>query len=56
MVDEDVRIVDEIIFIVEGAPEGGFTARAAGESIWNEADTRDDLHARVPARVSLRGE
>jgi hypothetical protein len=29
----------ELIFIVEEAPEGGYVARALGESIFTEADT-----------------
>ncbi len=37
----------EIIFIVEEAPEGGYTARAAGESIFAEADSFEELHAEV---------
>jgi hypothetical protein len=32
----------ELIFLVEEAPEGGFTARALGESIFTEADTEAD--------------
>jgi hypothetical protein len=39
--------VPEIIFLVEEAPEGGFTARALGESIFTEADDPADLHAKV---------
>jgi len=30
--------MNEITFIVEEAPEGGYTARAIGESIFTEAD------------------
>lgn len=37
----------EVIFLVEEAPEGGFTARALGESIFTEADDLADLHAEV---------
>lgn len=37
----------EVIFLVEEAPEGGFTARALGESIFTEADHLADLHAKV---------
>src|SRR5437899_2572406 len=33
----------EIIFTIEEAPEGGFTARAASESIFTEAETMDEL-------------
>ena len=37
----------EILFIVEEAAEGGFFARAVGESIVTEADTLDDLRDQV---------
>jgi hypothetical protein len=37
----------EIIFLVEEAPEGGFTARALGESIFTEADDLSGLHLQV---------
>ena len=30
--------MDELIFLVQEAPEGGYTARALGESIFTEAD------------------
>lgn len=33
----------EIVFWVEEAPEGGYTARALGYSIYTEADTWDEL-------------
>ena len=33
----------EIIFLVEEAPEGGYTAQALGHSIFTEADTWDEL-------------
>jgi len=36
-------IVDELIFLVEEAPEGGYTARALGVSIFTEADTLRNL-------------
>jgi hypothetical protein len=39
--------MNEIIFVVEDAPEGGYVAKAAGESIFTEADTLPELHARV---------
>lgn len=39
--------MNEILFVVEEAPEGGFTARALGAAIFTEADTLADLHARV---------
>jgi hypothetical protein len=39
--------VNEIIFLVEEAPEGGYTARALGALIFTEADDLDGLHERV---------
>jgi len=39
--------MSEIIFIVEEAPEGGFTARALGVSIFTEADNVAELHVQV---------
>jgi hypothetical protein len=35
----------EIIFLVEQAPEGGYTAQALNESIFTEADVRDEVFA-----------
>jgi len=37
----------ELIFHVEEAPEGGFTARALGQSIFTEADTLEALRTAV---------
>lgn len=37
----------EILFIVEEAAEGGYTARAVGESIFTEADNLDQLRDAV---------
>ena len=42
-----IGTMTELIFIVEEAPEGGFTARALGESIFTEADDLPSLHAQV---------
>ncbi len=39
--------MDEIIFVVEEAPEGGYTARALGASIFTKADDLAGLHAQV---------
>ena len=39
--------MDELIFLVEAAPEGGYTARALGESIFTEADDLDGLREQV---------
>jgi hypothetical protein len=37
----------EIIFAVEEAPEGGFVARALGNSVFTEADDLEALRAAV---------
>ena len=39
--------MNEVIFVIEEAPEGGFTARAVGQSIFTEADTLETLHGNV---------
>ena len=39
--------MNEIFFLVEEAPEGGFTAKGLGESIFTEADNLEELHANV---------
>lgn len=39
--------MNEIIFLVEEAPEGGYTARALGQSIFTEADDLESLNAQV---------
>lgn len=35
--------MNEVIFLVDEAPEGGYTARALGESIFTEADDLGEL-------------
>ncbi len=39
--------MDELIFLVQEAPEGGYTARALGASIFTEADDLDELRKMV---------
>ena len=39
--------VKEIIFMVEEAPEGGYTAKALEYSIFTEADTLDELKENI---------
>ncbi len=39
--------MNELIFLVEEAPEGGFTARALGASIFAEADDWDGLQTHI---------
>jgi dephospho-CoA kinase len=43
--------MNELIFLVENAPEGGYTARALGESIFTEADAREALHEKIREAV-----
>lgn len=45
------QVVNEIIFVVEDAAEGGYVARAVGESIFTEADDIKQLHARTREAV-----
>lgn len=37
----------EIIFLVEDDPEGGYMARALGESIFTQTDTLEELRSMV---------
>lgn len=39
--------MNELIFVVEEAPEGGFTARALGESIFAEGDSLEEVRRMV---------
>jgi hypothetical protein len=39
--------MEELIFLVEEAPEGGYTARALGASIFTEAEDMSDLREQV---------
>jgi hypothetical protein len=51
-----VRTMKEVIFVVEEALEGGYTARALGTSIFTEADDLQALHARVKDAVQCHFE
>jgi hypothetical protein len=50
------RSSQEIIFLVEEAPEGGFTARALGQPIFTEADDLESLHTMVRDAVTCHFE
>lgn len=39
--------MQELIFVIEEAPEGGYTARALGEPIFTEADDLKSLQQNV---------
>jgi hypothetical protein len=44
--------MNEIIFVIEEAVDGGFTARALGESVFTEAETLDTLRQQVRDAVN----
>ena len=39
--------MSELIFLIEEAPEGGFTARALGQAIFTEADDLPSLREQI---------
>jgi predicted RNase H-like HicB family nuclease len=39
--------MSEIVFLVEEAPEGGYSARALGESIFTQAESLEALRENV---------
>lgn len=41
------RPIEELVFVVEDAPEGGYTAKALGVSIVSEADDLDSLKRQI---------
>jgi hypothetical protein len=41
----------EIIFLVEESPEGGYQAKALGESIFTEAESMEELKVNVKEAV-----
>ena len=43
--------MSEVVFVVEEAPEGGYTASAVGVSIVTEADNLEDLRTHVREAV-----
>jgi len=44
--------MSEILFLVEEAPEGGYTARALGFSIFTEADTWKELRSSIQDAIN----
>jgi hypothetical protein len=42
----------EIVFLVQESPKGGYGARALGHSIFTEADTDEDLKRMVQDAVT----
>lgn len=49
-------VSNEILFVVEEAPEGGYIARALREGIVTEADDLESLHAQVRDAVTCHFE
>lgn len=43
--------MNEIIFLIESDLDGGYNARALGESIFTQGDNLDDLRARIREAV-----
>ncbi len=43
--------MNEIIFLIEEAFEGGYTARVIGESILTEGDTMDEIKKNIKEAV-----
>ncbi len=43
--------MNEVVFLIEDAAEGGFTARAFGHSIFTEADTTEALRQKIREAV-----
>jgi hypothetical protein len=48
--------MSEIVFLVEEAPEGGFTARALGYSIYTEADSWEALKLSIQDAINCHFE
>lgn len=48
--------MNEIIFLVEDAPEGGYSARALGHSIFTSGSTEQELQAMVKDAVACHFE
>jgi hypothetical protein len=44
--------VSEGFFLIEDAPEGGYTARALGYSIFTQADTWDELKQSIQDAIT----
>jgi len=48
--------MNEILFLIEESPEGGYIARALGQSIFTEADTLEQLRGNVREAVDCHFE
>lgn len=43
----ELEMSTELVFLVEEAPEGGYTARALSQSIFTDGDTPEHVEANV---------
>jgi predicted RNase H-like HicB family nuclease len=48
--------MSELVMLVEEAPEGGYTARALGQSVFTEADDLEELRRNVREAVECHFE
>lgn len=51
-----MKSMNEVIFLVENAIEGGYTARALGEAIFTEADDIESLRENIREAVDCHFE
>ena len=56
MESEVGQVMNEITFLIVDAPEGGYSARALGESIFTEADTLEELRRNIRDAVDCQFE
>lgn len=49
-------VMSEIIFVVEESPEGGFEAKALGESIFTDGDTLEELKGNIKEAIKCHFE
>jgi len=48
--------MNEIIFLIEDSPEGGYLAKALGPSIFTQAEDINDLHQKLREAVDCHFE
>jgi hypothetical protein len=48
--------MNELVFLIEEAAEGGYTARALGESIFTEGDSLDEVRRQIRDAVKCHFE
>lgn len=48
--------MEELFFLVEETPEGGYTARALGESIFTQGDTIEEVKGNIRDAVACHFE